>query len=114
MVAPELSAHVESFLLADTAYFSAVEKRHALHAEFEKELTDTSARIRALAQAARALAGVLHLEQVLQLRAIVSSLDRGTLRADLGPRYGPWIPPRRAPGRPRADGSRDESGRAGR
>jgi signal transduction histidine kinase len=80
---PDLSAHVERFLVADTAFFGAIERKHALDTDFNKKLGEVDAGVAALVASSRSLAGVLRLDYTLQLRTIAESLQRGTVRVDV-------------------------------
>jgi signal transduction histidine kinase len=83
VAAPDLPAHVERFLIADTAFFEAFERKHALETERKKRLSEVAAEAHGLVEATRSLSGILRLEYMVQLRVIATSLERGSTRADL-------------------------------
>jgi signal transduction histidine kinase len=83
VAAPDLPVHVERFLVADTAFFEAFERKHALETERKKRLSDVAAGAHGLVEATRSLSGILRLDYMVQLRVIASSLKRGSTRTGL-------------------------------
>jgi two-component system chemotaxis sensor kinase CheA len=72
----KLDESIDAFLASDAELSAALERRHALQARFEVQLSTVDKDLRALIEGAQSVSGVLRLDFIVTLRQIHQGLQR--------------------------------------